>query len=139
VPPEILLSAGRFDAAQLEEGLHFHDGHACQDEYCHHDDHHDHSNAFSTWSYETETPLSLEALREVTRKLPASIYCCEGVINSSEVPGRRAILQVVGKRGDITLADEWGDRCPRSRIVAIGAYGKLDHADLQEAFDRCRL
>ena len=139
VPLEILLSAGRFDAAQLEEGLHYHNGLACHDEHCHHDHDRDHNNAFSTWSYETETPLSLDALREVTRKLPASIYCCKGVIHSSDAPGRRAVLQVVGKRGDIALAEEWGDRRPRSQIVAIGAYGKLDHAELQEVFDRCRI
>ena len=139
VPLEILLSAGRFDATQLQLGTeaHGHDGHDCHDQHCH--DHHDndHTRTFSIYSYETDQPLSLEALRETTRKLPASIYRCKGVIHSIDAPARRAVLQVVGKRVDLTLEHEWGDRAPRTRIVAIGAYGTLDDALLRESFDRC--
>ena len=85
-----------------------------------------HTNTFSTWSYETDEPLSLETLREVARKLPASIYRCKGVIHSADEPARRAVLQVVGKRVDISIENEWGDRAPRTQIVAIGAHGTVD-------------
>ena len=126
VPLEILLSVGRFDPAQLDD--------AHQD--CDH--HHDHTHVFSTWSYESEAPLSLEALRETARKLPASVYRCKGVVHTADEPGRRVILQVVGKRVDIALGDEWNGREPRTRIVAIGAHDGVDGAVLREAFDRCR-
>ena len=134
---EILLSAGRFDATQLGTEAHGHDGHDCHGQHCH--DHHDndHTRTFSTYSFETDQPLSLEALRETTRKLPASIYRCKGVIHSVDAPARRAVLQVVGKRVDLTLEHEWGDRTPRTQIVAIGAYGTMDGAALRETFDRC--
>ena len=98
----------------------------------------DHSQVFRTWSYETKEPLSLEALRETARKLPASIYRCKGVVHTAEEPGRRVILQVVGKRVDIAVGDEWNGREPRSRIVAIGAHDGVDGAALREVFDRCR-
>ena len=136
VPLEILLSAGRFDAAQLETPTHDHDGHACPEGHCP-DDYHDHTDSFSTWSYQTDEPLSLETLRELARKLPASIYRCKGVINSSEEPHRRTVLQVVGKRVDLTLENELGDRKPLSRIVAIGARDTLDADVLRKTFEKC--
>ena len=138
VPLEILLSAGRFDPAQLDAGTHH--NHDCADPHCDHQehhDHHDHTAVFSTWSFETDEPLSLDALREAAKKLPASIYRCKGVVYSADAPDRRAVLQVVGKRVDITLESEWGDRTPRTQIVAIGAHGTLDGAALRERFDRC--
>jgi G3E family GTPase len=137
VPLEILLSAGRFAAPQLKGNGHGHDAHVCDDPHCH--DHHadDHTRTFSTWSYETDRPVSLESLREVASRLPSNIYRCKGVIHSADVPARRAVLQVVGKRVDLTLEAEWGGRTPRSQIVAIGAYGTLDGAALQDKFDRC--
>ncbi len=139
VPLEILLSGGRFDAAQLEpepHGLDEHGGLDCQDQHC--EQHQpDHAKAFSTWSYETGEPLSLEALREAVSSLPVNIYRCKGVIHCADAPGRRAILQVVGKRVDLMLENEWGSRTPRTQVVAIGAHGTMDAAALRERFDRC--
>jgi G3E family GTPase len=129
VPLEILLSAGRFDAAQLD-----HESAHCHDSAC---DHVDHGHAFSTWSYETNEPLSLEALREVVRKLPANIYRCKGVVFTADEPSRRVVLQVVGKRADISLENEWAGRTPRTQIVAIGAHGTINDALLREKFEAC--
>ena len=120
VPLEILLSVGRFDPtcgpAQPP---------------------HDHAQMFRTWSYETDEPLSLDALRDAASRLPVNIYRCKGVIHSAEEPDRRAVLQVVGKRVNISLDRGWGDEAPRTRIVAIGAPGALDRESLQQRFDHC--
>ena len=137
VPYEILLSVGRFDPARA--GL---DSHAaeqsCTDRTCHVDSHeHDHSKVFSTWSYETDQPLALEALRETLRKLPASIYRAKGVVYSADAPKRRAVLQVIGRRVDISLQEEWGRRAPRTQIVAIGAAGNIDASLLEKIFASC--
>ena len=132
VPMEILLGAGRFDPAQLNAAtVHRHD---CVDAHC---DHHDHGTVFSTWSFETEEPISLAALRETARKLPASIYRCKGVIHSVEAPERRSILQVVGKRVDLTLEHDWRDKRRRTQIVAIGAREAMNAQALRESFERC--
>ncbi|MCV9966886.1 GTP-binding protein [Pararhizobium sp. BT-229] len=145
VPLEILLSVGRFDPLQLdaifpiEESGHSPD---CRDHNCGHRLHyrrHDHVQVFGTWSYETAEPLSLEAVGEVARKLPASIYRCKGFLHTVEEPSRRIILQVVGKRVDIVVGDEWNGREPQSRIVAIGAHDGMDEAALRQLFDRCHV
>ncbi len=144
VPLEILLSVGRFDPSRLdaapprEESGHPPD---CDDLDCGHHVHghrNDHAQVFRTWSYEADEPLSLEALRETARRLPASVYRCKGVVHTAEEPGRRVILQVVGKRVDIAVGDEWNGRQPRTRIIAIGAHDGVDGALLREAFDKCR-
>jgi len=126
VPYEILLSVGRFDSARTAITAHASE----------HDEH-NHSEIFSTWSYETDKPLRLEALRETVRKLPGSIYRAKGVVYSSDAPQRRAILHVVGRRMDISLQDEWGEYAPRTQIVAIGAAGSIDATQLEKAFASC--
>lgn len=136
VPLEILLSVGRFDAARLERNHGRHDVQVCREPKCAHPQN-DHTHAFSTWSYETDLPLSLEALREVASRLPVNIYRCKGVVQSADVPERRAILQVVGKRVDISLEEAWGGRPPRTRIVAIGAYGTIEPDALWGQFQSC--
>jgi G3E family GTPase len=135
VPLEILLSVGRFDPSQMN-ATHALDE-TCRGGHCNHDNHHHHPSTFSTWSFETDRPMSLEALRETARKLPASIYRCKGVVHSSDAPDRRAVLQVVGKRVDISLQDEWGDRPPRTRIVTIGSPEGIEASVLQDNFERC--
>jgi len=136
VPYEILLGVGRFDAAQI--GLNAHAGNSCADSACHDNGHqHDHSEVFSTWSYETDQPLMLEALREKMRKLPGSVYRAKGVLYTTAAPQRRTVLQVVGRRVDISLQDEWGERAPRTRIVAIGAAGAIDASLLEQTFASC--
>jgi G3E family GTPase len=137
VPLPVLLSAGRFGTPQAGDGGHPEDG-PCTDPHCHDEHHHhDHAAQFGTWSYETDRPLSLETLGEVASRLPASIYRAKGVIYAAEAPERRAILQVVGRRVDIALDDEWGARDPRTRIVAIGAADATDSERLRAIFDRC--
>ena len=132
VPMAILLGAGRFDPAQLDAATGH--GHDCADA---HSDPADHGELFSTWSYETDEPLSLEALRETARRLPAGIYRCKGIVHSAEAPNRRSILQVVGKRVDLALENDWRERTRRTQIVAIGARGAVNAAELREKFERC--
>lgn len=135
VPLPVLLSVGRFDPARLDAQLP--EG-RCTDPNCHHAHHgHDHSRTFSTWSFETDRPLSLEALREAASRLPANIYRAKGVIYATDAPERRAVLQVVGRRVDISLESAWGDRPPRTQIVAIGAPGAITGEALRDAFEQC--
>ncbi|MGB7731216.1 MAG: GTP-binding protein [Candidatus Acidiferrum sp.] len=142
VPYEILLGVGRFDA--VRSGLASHaPEHNCTSPACHEENHghnhegQDHSKVFSTWSYETDQPLALEALRETLRKLPGNVYRTKGVVYTNDSPERRAVLQVVGRRVDISLQEEWGARERRTQIVAIGAAGSLDASLLKQTFASC--
>jgi G3E family GTPase len=66
VPLEILLAVGRFDPQQLVEA-----------DNGHHHDHTDHGQTYSTWSYQTDQPMSLEALNEMVKKrLPGNSGLC---------------------------------------------------------------
>jgi len=142
VPNEILLGVGRFDPVRAALNSHPVEP-DCTTPDCHDDshahDHHgqNHSNVFSTWSYETDQPLALEALRETMRKLPGTVYRAKGVVYSTDAPKRRAVLQVVGRRVDISLQDAWGQRAPRTQIVAIGAAGSIDASLLQKTLASC--
>ncbi len=91
---------------------------------------------FQTWSYESDRPFSLELLRQmVRRELPESIYRCKGIIFVADSPDKRLTLQAVGRRTEISELDEWGDRTPRTQIVAIGA--AIDAQELSDKFDAC--
>lgn len=80
VPLEILLSVGRFDPARNELDLRALEHATCTDANCRDEHHnHNHSTTFSTWSYEADRPLSLEALREVVRKLSGNTPMYTGV------------------------------------------------------------
>ncbi|MFK7777818.1 MAG: GTP-binding protein, partial [Gimesia sp.] len=130
VPLEILLAVGRFDPANLEsqkQNFNFIGDQVKHDAA---------SQMFETWSYETDTPFSLEALREmVRRKLPAAVYRCKGIVYCSDAPEKRHALQAVGRRTELTELDDWGTRTPRTRIVAIGT--DFDAAELTSMFDSC--
>jgi G3E family GTPase len=141
VPLEVLHSVGRFDPARSGLDRQIEADVDCDDPDCHderhgHDHHHD-LKPFSTWSYETDQPLSLEALREAARKLPGNIYRAKGVVYTLDSPGRRAVLQVVGRRVDISIHEGWGQRVPRTQIVAIGVAGSIDTGLLEDTFAAC--
>ena len=107
VPLEVLLGVGRFHPAAsmpIEPPTPM----GCTDPSCDHAEHAAHDYRFGSWSYETNRPLSLDALRKTAAKLPVGIYRAKGVIAASEAPERRALLQVVGKRVDVSFDGEWG-------------------------------
>ena len=131
VPLEILLAVGRFNPEIMVSNYngknsekHKHHGHDRLGEM------------FQTWSYESDKPLSLEALKEfVRRELPASIYRCKGIVFADSNPRKRHTIQVVGRRSEIRELDEWGKRIPRTKIVAIGS--SFDKEELKRKFDEC--
>jgi G3E family GTPase len=128
VPLNILLAVGRFRGVSM-----------VQPELADGEPHHGHSGSdriFETWSYESDKPVSLEALRKmVQRDLPVSVYRCKGIVFAADSPDKRLALQVVGRRTEISELDEWGERTPRTQVVAIGS--SIDAEDLKKKFDAC--
>ncbi len=132
VPLEILLAVGRFDPANVDSPREDSDAH----EHEHHHGHSEASSMFQTWSYESDRPFSLDRLRQmVRRELPASVYRCKGIIFAADSSDKRLALQAVGRRTEISELDKWGERTPRTRIVAIGA--EIDGQELSDKFDAC--
>jgi len=142
VPLEILLSVGRFDAAESAKPPrtcgHEMDSECAHDGgdtiHTHADTHHHSAAAFSSASFETDAPVSLELLKKAVKKAPGSIYRMKGVVLSTEAPERRVIFQAVGRRVDIAMEDPWGNRIPRTQVVAIGAKGAVDKSTLEAVF-----
>ena len=132
VPLEILLAVGRFDPVHTIPGQ--------TDEHRHSSGPHHESitagEVFDTWSFTSDKPFSIETLREMVRKeLPATIYRCKGILHAAEFPNIRFALQAVGRRTEIVELGEWGDREPKSQIVAIGS--SIDNQALSEIFSGC--
>lgn len=91
---------------------------------------------FERWSFESDRPFALETLREmVRRELPASVYRCKGIVYTADDPDKRFTLQIVGRRTEVSELDEWGERTPRTQIVAIGS--KIDAQVLSDRFESC--
>ncbi len=134
IPLEILLSVGRFHWANLARQ-------DCAGSVEKPKSHHTQVGAdrtFDTWSYESDRPFSLEALRQMVRKeLPASIYRCKGIVFAAEFPEKRLTLQTVGRRTEISELDEWGQRSPHTQIVAIGARGGINAQEMSARFEAC--
>jgi len=133
VPLEVLLAVGRFDPAQIDGSAH----QCAEVGTCDHESHHrghdgGHGSAFSTASFETNTMISLEDLKALVKQLPGAIYRLKGIVWSTEAPDRRAVVQVVGKRMDISFDGSWRHGTPQTRLVAIGAPGSVDASLLDD-------
>lgn len=124
VPLDLLLSVGRFDESQVT-----HDAHRQNEE---------HGARFGTQTYTDDRPLSRRSLeRMIKRELPAGIYRCKGFVHLADDPDNRYVLQVVGRRADLTADRPWGTEQPRNRIVAI-SHNSASHADqFAVLFDTC--
>jgi len=153
VPLELVLGVGKYAPERLhqrtERDVHVHgvdeehdhehdhnDGHDGDDHH-HHHEHTDHTLVFSTWSWTTDKPLSLRALRGMFEELPNTIYRAKGVIYLHDMPDNMVILQLVGKRASLTLAGQWGEDAPRTQIVMIASHGGLDVETLREGLEAC--
>jgi len=136
VPLEILLSVGRFDVSRVvtetkSEHAHGH-GHG------HGHDHHNHGSFFNTWSLTENAPLNRKAFeRMIKRELPANIYRCKGFVYLADDPDHRYVLQVVGRRIELTKDRPWGTDARVNRIVAIAHKSTLDPTHLGGLFDGC--
>jgi G3E family GTPase len=146
VPLELVLDVGKYALERLhqraERDVHVHGLDEEHDHDHHHDDHHehehtDHTLVFSTWSWTTDKPLTMGKLRGVFEELSNTIYRAKGVIHLHEMPDNRVILQIVGKRASLTLADTWGDDEPRTQIVMIASRGGLDVEALRAQLEGC--
>ncbi len=144
VPLELVLGVGTYAPERLhgraERDVHVHgvdEEHDHDEAENHHHEHTDHTLVFSTWSWTSDKPLSLKALRGMFEELPNTIYRAKGVIHLHDMPDNRMILQMVGKRASLTLAGEWGDEPPRTQIVMIASHGGLDGEALRTQLEAC--
>ncbi|WP_342245656.1 CobW family GTP-binding protein [Pseudomonas sp. OTU5201] len=132
VPLELVLGVGRFNAAWSFRPVTARPTPALVSEQSH-----DHGVIFDTWSFVSDRPLSLKALRKAIAALPNGIYRAKGVCQIAEAPGKRCILHLVGSRSEIKPEDSWEGRAPHTQLIVIGARGAVDAVELRSAFEAC--
>ena len=91
---------------------------------------------FATWSFGREQPLDSAALRAAIGALPPAVIRAKGIVRLAEAPGRRFVLQLVGRRWSLEPKDIDADRAGlgRSVVVCIGPADELDPAGLEALF-----
>lgn len=136
VPLEMIVGVGNYSldrALSLQSsGVHVHEAGE------HHDhEHHAHDLLFKTWHWRNDSDsVSFKALKRALDSFPASIYRAKGIFYFGERPQDRAIVQVVGKRVDVSFdAQGWGDTKPYSQFVVIGSDDGVNPDDLQARLD----
>lgn len=128
VPLELLLGVGRYrlhlEPAVLQGQPHQHE--------------HNHAEAFSSWSYTSDTPLALRQAREVLKELPPTVVRAKGILLTTEAPERRVVFHLVGRRVMFTVGEPWGTLRPQTQLVAIGTPGGIDGATLATQLAACQ-
>ncbi|WP_028629389.1 CobW family GTP-binding protein [Metapseudomonas resinovorans] len=132
VPLELVLGVGRF-----KEGWSFRPAATASAPVLAATTEQDHAAIFDTWSFSTERPLSLKALRKTLAALPSEIYRAKGVCHIAEAPGKRCTLHLVGSRSEIKPEDSWEGGAPHTQLIVIGARGAVDAVELRSAFEAC--
>jgi G3E family GTPase len=97
---------------------------------------HNHAAEFSTWSFQSERPFQTQAVNNVFKRLPPTIFRAKGILAVAE-SDRRVILQMAGRHTRLIYGEAWGGARPRTQMVMIGTPGGLDPADLAQRFEAC--
>ena len=125
IPFEVLLGTSRFDPATATgtvAAAHRHTQNA--------------DALFDRWSFTSEHALSRHTLETmVKRELPASVYRCKGIVFTDDAPDQPFVLQVVGRRAQLSKLDRLAAHTSRTEIVAIGR--RIDSEELHRLFSAC--
>ena len=102
-----------------------------------HHNHGNHAHSYSSFAWRHDKPLAFEAIYQVFQSLPVAIFRAKGILYLHDVPDKRVILQMTGKRVTLSKGEPWHETAPTSQIVAIGAQGKIDRNELDQRFRAC--
>jgi G3E family GTPase len=133
VPLELLLGAGSqgIHSMQAQPACEAHADHAQHE-------HADHSESYSSLSWTDDKPLGFEAIYQTFSTLPLDIFRAKGILYLQEVPDKRVMLQMVGKRVMLAKGEPWDGADRFSQIVVIGKYGCVDKQSLEAQFRACQ-
>lgn len=99
---------------------------------------HTDGHAFETWTYRTERPLSIYALRRALADLPREVFRAKGFARIAQDPGVRVLVQVVGGRAELREAGGWDKDPPQTALVFLGREGRLPVPALERQLDGAR-
>ena len=95
-----------------------------------------HDSLFAAWRFASALPLDGAALRRALAALPPAVLRAKGIVSLAEAPGRRFVLQLVGRRWSLEPQDGVGGSALSGpgEIVFIGLAAELDTDQLQSLF-----
>jgi len=93
-----------------------------------------HQPAFRRWSFTTRRPIDRTALLEALLSLPPSVIRAKGILRLSDLPSRKTVVQMVGRRIDMSLGPAWGIEDLRSDLVLLGTPEMPGDHELQNHF-----
>jgi G3E family GTPase len=143
LPMEILLGTDGARPAKLPSAvepaldIHVHDGSTTTEAHGGEHDH-EHTLAFDTWSYASDTPMELGLLQQVLTHLPATVFRAKGFIHAVEKSQRRLVFQLVGRRATVTVSGPWGEQTPQTRLVFIARRDTVNVAAVEKALNGCK-
>jgi len=90
---------------------------------------------FRRWSFSTRRSLPRDSLLSALAALPDSVLRGKGMLRLAEDPTRQTILQMVGRRVELTVGAPWGIVDLRSDIVLLGTPDMPDDTTLERLFE----
>ena len=91
----------------------------------------------SSWSLQWSHPLDRQAVENCLRSWPEAVIRAKGFLFLKDDPGRRYLLQRVGKRTSLTPDRAW-TQAAVNEVVVIALLEQLDGARLLEQLKDCR-
>lgn len=119
VPLAVLLGASTSGLARAAEELE-EEGPAA----------HSHQEAYQTWSFTAQEPIQTANVQALLDWLPAGVLRAKGFLQLVEDPTHRHLLQLVGKRTQLTTGNPWGETKPETKLIFIGLPGSIQAADI---------
>jgi G3E family GTPase len=139
---EILLGAGTMTAGNAgvtaAPGVHVHEV-SNGSEAPGHDHGPEYDIGFDTWTYTAEAPLSMAWLQQIITHLPSTVFRMKGFVHTFEEPGRRTVVQLVGRRATLTPSRSWGVDERLTRLVFISRQGTVNYPAIEQALDRSQM
>lgn len=79
-----------------------------------------HEKLHRSWVVQRDEPVPRAVMERLARRMAGRIFRAKGFIHLAEEPGRRFLLQQVGRRWSIEDAGDWNSAAPRTQIICIG-------------------
>ena len=95
-----------------------------------------HSKLFSSFTWESNNPLSLKKLRECLRKMPNNVYRVKGIVSLDTVSNTYHTVHMVGTRITIEKTTEITHSNDKSQLVMIGL-ASTETSHVKESLSQC--
>ena len=89
-----------------------------------------HQETYQTWSFTTREPIPTARVHALLDWLPDGVLRAKGFLQLVEDPVHRYLLQLVGKRRQLTAGDPWGETGAETTLVFIGLPGSIQATDI---------